>query len=325
MLKQQSLDTQLAFPQLNAGFNHVFKPGKLSVGLVVPIEEYSYSAVPGMHQQLEKIKLAETLGFSSVWLRDVPFNVPSFGDAGQLFDPFVYLGLLAGQTSKIALGVASLILPLRHPAHVAKAAASVDVISGGRLILGVASGDRPEEYPAMNINYQNRAKLFRESYDYIRKMAETAPSIENKFGYLNKQLDMLPKPLKDRLPLLITGASQQSADWLAANGDGWITYPKPQAHQHQFIKQLRKKNTSGLTKPVMEPLYIDIAEDPNSEPKPIHLGYRLGVNKLTQYLKARQAIGVNHVALNLRFNQQDIEKTLHEIAEYVLPKFNKED
>ena len=49
-----------------------------------------------------------SLGFAALWLRDVPFNVPSFGDAGQLHDPFVYLGLLAGTTERIALGVASI-------------------------------------------------------------------------------------------------------------------------------------------------------------------------------------------------------------------------
>ena len=81
--------------------------------------------------------------FPPFWLRDVPFNVPSFGDAGQVFDPFVYLGYLAAGTKDIALGVSSIILPLRHPAHVAKAAASADQLSDGRLILGVASGDRP--------------------------------------------------------------------------------------------------------------------------------------------------------------------------------------
>ena len=64
--------------------------------------------------------MAERLGFKAVWLRDVPFNVPSFGDAGQLFDPFTCLGLLAGQATDIALGVASIVLPLRHPPHAAQ-------------------------------------------------------------------------------------------------------------------------------------------------------------------------------------------------------------
>ena len=133
------------FLPINRGYNSVFRPNRLSLGLVSPLEGYAAGPVPEMTRHIARVQLAEQLGFSAVWLRDVPFNVPSFGDAGQVYDPFVYLGFLAARTEKIALGVASIILPLRHPAHVAKAAASADALSGGRLILGIASGDRPAE------------------------------------------------------------------------------------------------------------------------------------------------------------------------------------
>ena len=109
------------FQPINRAYNSTFRPGRLSLGLVVPLENYTAGPVPSMTRHVERVQLAEELGFSAIWLRDVPFNVPSFGDAGQMFDPFVYLGLLAGQTERIALGVASIVLPLRHPAHVAKA------------------------------------------------------------------------------------------------------------------------------------------------------------------------------------------------------------
>ena len=167
------------FQCINQGYNTVFRPNRLSLGLVVPIETYPGNPVPTMEDHIERVQLAEKLGFAAVWLRDVPFNVPSFGDAGQTYDPFAYLGLLAGQTQWIALGVASIILPLRHPAHVAKAAATVDVLSGGRLILGVASGDRPEEYPALNLSFQDRGAAFRDSFEYIRRMGEKSPVFDN--------------------------------------------------------------------------------------------------------------------------------------------------
>jgi luciferase-type oxidoreductase len=158
------------------------------------------------------MRVAEDLGIAAVWLRDVQFNVPPFGDAGQVFDPFVYLGLLAGQTSRIALGVASVILPLRHPAHVAKAAASVDVLSGGRVLLGVASGDRPEEYPAMNMSFEDRGDRFRDSFDYIRSMAESFAAFETAQGVSYGAMDILPKPTGGKLPLLVTGGSRQHPD-----------------------------------------------------------------------------------------------------------------
>ena len=197
----------------------------------MPIESYPNGPVPSMTRHLERAQLAEELGFSAVWLRDVPFQVPSFGDAGQTYDPFVYLGLLAGATQRIALGVASLILPLRHPAHVAKAAASADVLSGGRLILGVASGDRPQEYPALGEPFDDRGARFRASFDFIRQVSASFPVVDSEYGHTDGSIDLLPKPTGGKLPLLVTGASQQGPEWLSRHGDGWMIYPRSVAIQ----------------------------------------------------------------------------------------------
>lgn len=63
------------------------------------------------------------MGFLALWLRDVPLNVPTFGDTGRVFDPYVSLGALAASIHRIVLGTVSIVLQLHHPAHVAKAAA----------------------------------------------------------------------------------------------------------------------------------------------------------------------------------------------------------
>lgn len=311
------------FATINAAYNTVFRPKRLSLGLVVPLEGYVTGPVPTMIRHLERVQMAEALGFASVWLRDVPFNVPSFGDAGQTFDPFVYLGLLAGQTSQIALGVASIILPLRHPAHVAKAAASVDVLSGGRLLLGVASGDRPEEYPAMKMSFGDRGDRFRDSFDYIRTMAEDFPAFDAAQGTSHGTMDMLPKPTGGKLPLLVTGGSRQHPDWVAQNSDGWITYPRDAAAQAQTIADFRARVAAdgGSDKPVMQSLYVDLVSDPDSAPRPIHLGFRSGTTYLRRYLEALQDAGVNHVALNLRLNSDKTEATIKRLADDILPAF----
>ncbi|WP_417270663.1 LLM class oxidoreductase [Celeribacter sp.] len=311
------------FSSINTGYNTVFRPDRLSLGLVVPLEGYANGTKPTMARHLERVRMAEDLGFAAVWLRDVPFNVPSFGDAGQMFDPFVYLGLLAGQTSRIALGVASMVLPLRHPAHVAKAAASVDVLSGGRLLLGVASGDRPEEYPAMNMSFDDRGDRFRDSFDYIRAMADDFPAFDTAQGSSHGAMDMLPKPAGGKLPLLITGGSRQHPDWVAQNSDGWITYPRDAQAQTQVITDYRARVTAmGRTdKPVMQSLYIDLLDDPDAKARPIHLGFQSGVNHLRRHLEALQHAGVNHVALNLRLNSGDTETTMKRLAGDILPTF----
>lgn len=325
MLKHaENLIDSEEFQPVNQAYNSAFRPNRLSLGLVVPLESYTSGPVPTMTHHIERVQLAELLGFSAVWLRDVPFNVPSFGDAGQVFDPFVYLGLLAAQTERIALGVASIVLPLRHPVHIAKAAASVDVLSGGRLLLGVASGDRPEEYPALNMSFENRDERFRASFEYINRMWEDAPAFENAYGSPYGGMDMLPKPTAGKIPLLITGGSQQDPEWIACNGEGWITYPRSIEAQEKIITGWRDRiKTAGIyDKPAVQSLYIDLLEDPDASAQPIHLGFRSGVKHLCSYLKSLEETGINHVALNLRFNQSDIETTLKRLANELLPEFS---
>ena len=323
-VRDPEADASAGFRPINRAYASVFRPGRLTLGLVVPIESYPHGPVPSMERHVERVQLAEELGFRAVWLRDVPFNVPSFGDAGQTLDPFVYLGLLAGRTERIGLGVASIVLPLRHPAHVAKAAASADQLSGGRLLLGVASGDRPDEYPALAQPFENRGARFRDAYAYIRRMADDFPAVDGVHGRMHGTVDMLPKPTAGRLPLLITGGSQQGTDWIARHGDGWMLYPRAALAQASIVEgwRARVRSAGEPDKPVMQPLYVDLALDSDAPAQPIHLGFRLGVNALVAHLRELERAGVNHVALNLRFNRADVEGTLRRLADELLPAFD---
>ena len=313
-----------AFPVLNRAYNTVFQPNRLSIGLVAPVEAYAVGAAPTMSDHIARAQMAEDLGFRAIWLRDVPFNVPSFGDPGQMFDPFVYLGALASTTKQIALGTASIILPLRHPAHVAKSAATVDQLSGGRLLMGVASGDRPEEYPALGMSFPDRGERFRDSMAYIRAVGGDYPRHDADHGLLEGDIDILPKPAGARIPMLITGGSQQSPDWVARNGDGWMTYPRDAQSQGRVIGAYRSRirAAGGPNKPVMQSLYIDLLDDPDARPRPIHLGFQSGTTFLRHYLQEIQSLGVNHVALNLRLNQAQIPATLRRLSEDLMPAFH---
>ena len=314
------------FEQINTGFNSVFKVDCLSIGMVVPIENYAQSSIPKMEDHLTRVQLVEQLGFKALWVRDVPLHVPSFGDAGQTFDPFTYLGYLAGQTTDIALGVASVALPLHHPLHVAKSAASVDQLSNGRLILGVASGDRPAEYPAMGIDFERRGVLFREALSYLEVGTDHYPTFPaNSYGELNGQVDILPKAAGHKIPILITGNSRQSIDWIADHGDGWMYYPRNILDQGMMIQRWRRllSDRQLPNKPFMQPLYVILEDDDDFKPSPIQLGFRIGIHYLIEYLYQIQEIGVNHIALNLRFNSRNMEETLEHLAKNVLPKFHQ--
>ena len=80
--------------------------------------------------------------------------------------------------------------------------------------------------------------------------------------------------------------------------------------------------TQEFDKPFKQPLYVDLQENDDFRPQPIHLGFRIGANYLVQYLQHLKEIGVNHVVLNLRFNTRNMEQTLEEIAKKVLPHFH---
>ena len=102
-----------------------------------------------------------------------------------------------------------------------------------------------------------------------------------------------------------------------------MLYPRNTTMQAQIVADWRSQIVAAgrSNQPVMEPLYIDVVEDSDTPPLPIHLGLRLGVKHLRSYLKSRQAIGINHFALNLRFNNADMTTTLKKLADNVLPDF----
>lgn len=167
---------------------------------------------------------ADDAGFTAIWLRDVPFYDPTFGDLGQVFDPIAYAGFLAAATSRIAIGTAGIVLPLRDPLAIAKQATTLDHLTNNRFILGLSSGDRPVEYPAFGIDFKDRAERFRDAHALIRAVTEQdfPRHRSSHFGNLDGSLDMVPKPVRDRLPIIAVGRAGQSVEWLAENMDGWI-------------------------------------------------------------------------------------------------------
>ncbi len=307
---------------MNKAFENMFKNNHLSIGIFSPIESYSGN-IPKMKNQTRLIQKVEEYGFSAIWTRDIPLNDPSFGDVGQIYDPFIYLSYLASCTNKISLAIGSLILPFRHPINVAKSINSLNNLSEGRFILGVATGDRPVEYKAHNIDFENRSEIFRESMKYIDTLVSFEfPTIRNKLGTITNE-DLLPKSKFGKVPILVTGHSQQSVEWISKNSDGWIYYPQNSSIQQKRIDSWKNeliKNNKDF-KPFIQSLYIDLHKNPDTKPKSIHLGYQLGRTSLIKLLSNLKEIGVNHVIINLKYSKRNAEEIVDELGKYVLPYF----
>lgn len=299
------------------GFRRMFAPGRLSLGVFFPIEAFQGDR-PTMRGQVELALRAERGGFAALWFRDVPVRDPAFGDVGQVYDPWVYLGYLAAHTSSIALATGSIVLPLRHPLHTAKAAASVDRLTGGRLVLGVASGDRPIEFPTFGADFESRGEAFR------MHLARFRTALEESFPEELHGADLVPKPTAGGIPLLVTGNSRQSLAWIAAHADGWITYPRPIEAQSRVIEGWRAAAAGaqpGAFLPFAQSLYIDLTRDPSAHPEPIHLGWRLGRHALVALLAALQRAGAHHVALNLKYGRRPAAEVIDELIAHVVPAF----
>ena len=306
------------------GYQRTYKRKAMSLGLFFPIEAFA-GDTPNMLNQVQLAQQAEEAGFAALWVRDVPLRDPSFGDVGQIFDPWAYLGYIAGQTTKVALGTAAIVVPIRHPLHLAKAAASIEQLSGGRFLLGVATGDRPVEFPAFGVDPEARGERFREYLEVYRQaLGQSFKTVTWSEGVMSGA-DLIPKPVAAEIPLFITGSSRQSLEWIARNSHGWISYPRRPDRQRALIALWQQTVSAqcgpDVFKPFSQSLFIDLLEDATAPSEPIHLGYRLGRKALVDLLQMHRLMGVNHIMLNLKYGRREAQEVIAELAEYVLPEF----
>ena len=178
---------------------------------------------------------AERLGFESVWLPEhlvfpvVMKGSPIKGDehppippATPVYDVFAYLALLAGKTSRIRLGTHVYNIGLRHPFVSARAAATVDILSGGRLEFGIGASWLKEEWDAAELDFDSRGRRVDEALALCRRLW-TEPQIEHRGEFFKfDAVAFEPKPKQQPLPLIIGGDGPAALRRAATIGDGWI-------------------------------------------------------------------------------------------------------
>lgn len=309
-------------------FNRVFSPNRLTLGIFLPLEvnqpnQTSYAT------HIEQIKRIDNWGFPALWVRDIPIYDPSFGDVGQVFDALNYLSFIAGQTKHIALGTASIVMPLWHPIALAKTVATLDQLSDNRVILGVGSGDRMAEFPAFGLDFNQRGARFREVFEQFKQHNEKSFAMIQSTLSNFAGMDVVPKPISGKVPILLTGRSQQTLAWNAQNADGWITYPgatttaEDTALISQKINAWRNLIPNGAFKPHMTNEWIELSEDPHFPRTPLRGGFILKTGRLglIELLYEWEQAGVNHAAVGIHFSKRPTTDVIDELATEVLPLF----
>ncbi|WLS81202.1 LLM class oxidoreductase (plasmid) [Erwinia pyri] len=304
------------------GYSRVFKPGHLTFGFIAPLESYPNSVGPTLADHAKMARKVDEAGFSAIWLRDVPFYDPNFGDVGQVLDPLAYAGYLAAITRDIAIGTAGIVLPLRDPLIVAKQASTVDQLLGGRLLLGLATGDRPVEYPAFGLEFENRGERFRDAHAIIRAVTEKSwPVHQSRFyGNLQGNIDLIPKPAGKRLPMLVIGHAGQTTEWAAQNTDGILSYIADPQRIPAIIDRWRSASRTDIFKPYGYGTMFDLDRDPDMPLQPGRV-LRAGRNALRELWLRQQEQGVSHVALHFKTQRRPASEVIDELGEHLLPHF----
>lgn len=312
--------------QTQPGYNRLFQPEKLTIGLIMPLETHPDRPAPTMVDHVEMAQLADRLGFAALWLRDVPFYDPHYGDVAQVFDPIPYIAYLGSVTTKIALGTAGIVLPMREPLILAKQAATLDHLTNGRLVLGLSSGDRPAEYPLFGLDYEMRGDRYRDAFKVLRTVSEEQfPTFQSdRFGQSRGNVDLIPKPLLGRVPALAVGRAQQSIAWVAENMDGFMSAaPNPEllaTIAEQWHSKVREVG-GGMGKPLSLGCFFDLTEDASYPFMRIAGGFRSGREQLLKFLDLAMSVGVSHIALNPKVSTRPYREIMDELAEHVLPSF----
>jgi probable F420-dependent oxidoreductase len=189
---------------------------------------------------------AEALGYAYIEMPDHVFGatardgwMPLYNEKHAFHETFVTLGFLAAVTQKIRLSTGILIAPQRQTGLIAKQAAEVDILSGGRLRLGLGLGWNHVEYEALGADWRTRGARLGEQVEVLRRLwCEDLVSFEGRFHRL-REVSTVPPPVQRPIPIWFGGSSAAAVTRAARLGDGWMPIMAPDAAAEQALATLR--------------------------------------------------------------------------------------
>lgn len=177
-------------------------------------------------ETLQECQRAEAAGFDSVWLgehHNSPVLYPT---------PLIGLAAIAARTRRMRLGTGVLLLPLYHPLAVAEEGAMVDMISGGRLILGVGAGYAPEEFAAFGLSLKERGSRLEEGASLLHRLWTEEKVTHEGRHYRVADVTVGPRPVqRPRPPIWFAGWAEPAIRRAARLGDAWLGGPSAKLNE----------------------------------------------------------------------------------------------
>jgi probable F420-dependent oxidoreductase len=272
------------------------------------------------------VRRAEELGYSSLWTQERLTGAPT------VIDPLSFLAYIAGQTTKARLGVSVVVLPRHNPIHLAKQTASIDQMSGGRLILGVGLGTNAQDLVQYGLSPERRVRRFIEHVEIIKALWTQDNVIYKGDFYELEGTNIAPKPTQRPHPPMWFGANVEPAihralkyadGWTGAGSSGAKDFPQKVALVQSLLA------IEGRTQaefPISKRVYLTIDDN---EPRALRrmqewaAGYygnadiaeRAGVwgsaSKIQEKLAEWSELGVDEFILN---PVVDVEATMEQLA-----------
>ena len=170
-------------------------------------------------------RAAEAAGFDGIGFTDHPAPSAKWlaGGGHDSLDPFAALGFVACATERLRLIPNIVVLPYRNPFLVAKSAATLDIISGGRFVLSTAVGYLRSEYRALGVDFDRRGALFDEALAVIRAAWSGEPVVHESAAFVAGS--QVQSPVPGRIPIWVGGNSAKARRRVAALADGWNPFP----------------------------------------------------------------------------------------------------
>ncbi|TJZ52083.1 LLM class F420-dependent oxidoreductase [Streptomyces piniterrae] len=284
--------------------------GRLVYGMQLPVQSQSglfaeaWEADAGPDDLAEVARVADRAGFGYLASCDHVAIPRRLAEAMSTvwYDPVATLSFLAGVTKRVKLLSHVAIVGLRHPLVSAKQYATLDHLSGGRLILGVGAGHVREEFEALGVDFEGRGAVLDETVDAL-KAALGADEYPEHHGarYRFSGLGQRPRPAQERIPVWVGGSSPAAVRRAATRGDGWLPQGDPRDRLPAQIARLKRlREAAGIAEPITvgaiaEPLYV-------GEP-----GWSVGRRTLAgkpdviaESLRAYRAMGVDQIQVRFR-------------------------
>jgi probable F420-dependent oxidoreductase len=280
----------------------------------------------------------EGLGYDSLWASDhviVPYTIASrypYNPSGQFplppdstfLDPLTALGLVAGVTERARLGTTVLVLPHRHPVLAAKMLATLDHLSGGRVILGAGVGWMREEIEILGAPFDQRGAWSDEAIRVMRACwREERTSFQGRF-FRFEAIGCFPKPVRGDIPIWMGGHAKPALRRIAALADGWHaafpTAPEMEAGIALLKQECASQGRRFEELTITLRAGLSIRESRGGSDRRVLQGTP---EQIVGDLRQFQALGVSHVLMEARYRDlNDMMQIFRTFARDIRPQIS---